>query len=147
MLASEQHPLDNDNGIIDQHAEGNNQRAQRDTLQLNAAQVHNQQRAKHIKRQRKRNDNAAAHAHKNQQHADHNRQRHQEIGNKAIDRMRHFRRLIIKHVQLNARRFFRRHMLQPGFQRFAHINNVDAGDKRHAHGYRLASVVVINAGR
>ena len=61
-------------------------------------QIHNQQRAQHVRGRRNRNDDPAAYAHKDQQHADDERQRHQEVNNKTVNGVAHPGRLIVKQI-------------------------------------------------
>ena len=66
LLAGDQHAFDDNDSVIDQHAQGDNQCPQRNTLQLDPPQIHNQQRAEYVERQRQGDNNTAAYAHKDQ---------------------------------------------------------------------------------
>ena len=70
LLHLDQHPVDDDDGVVDQHAEGDDQGAERDALERNAHRLQEDEAAADREQQDEADQEPAAQAHEEEQHDD-----------------------------------------------------------------------------
>ena len=100
-LHVDEHALRHDDGVIDQHPHGDDQRAERDPLHLDIEHAHEEDSAQHRQKQRRPHDHAHAPAHEQHQHRDHDDDRHGEIDDEIVDRLIDDPVLLVDRVDLH----------------------------------------------
>ncbi len=85
LLNAHQHPIHHHDGIVDQHAERDDQRAERNSLQGDLPGPHEDEGAADGQHQNEADQQAAAQPHEDQQHHDHDGDRLDQALEKTID--------------------------------------------------------------
>jgi hypothetical protein len=81
------HHLDGDDGIVDQQTERDDQRAERDPLEVDAEQHHADEGDGQHQRHRHRHDDAGAHAQADERHDQHDGERLEQRGDELLERL------------------------------------------------------------
>src|SRR5690606_15895715 len=84
-LDADQHPFGDHNRVVHQHAHGNDQGAERDTLHLDGKHGHEEYRPEHGKQQGGADGDAYAPAHGKAQHSDYDSHRHGQADEEIVD--------------------------------------------------------------
>ena len=86
MLHLHHHHLDRDDGVVDQKSEGDDQRAKRNALQIDAEYIHENENDGQHQRHRQRHDDSGAGAQRGETHQEHDNQRLDERPGEFADR-------------------------------------------------------------
>ena len=132
LLEADQHAVDNDDRVIDQHAERDNQSAQRYTLQRDILQAHENETAANGQKEDEPDQQAAAQTHEKQQHDDNDGDCLQQAGDESLNCRLHGVRLHRDKTKLHTKRNFAGEFLHFRLQFFAHFDDVAAGGGRDA---------------
>ncbi|MNF56771.1 hypothetical protein D3C84_382720 [compost metagenome] len=141
------HHLDGDDGVIHQQSQRDNQRAERDALEVPAHRQHHQRHAAQHQRHRGRDHEAGAPAQAGQAHRDHNDQRLGQRAPEVVNSILHRGGLVGHELQLHAVRKFR---LDPGdcrVHRLAKVHDVAVAGHRDAEHQHWLAVVAHRVGR
>ncbi len=125
-LHAHQRAFDHHNGVIDQHAQGDDQRTQRNTLHVETIKVHPKERARYGHKQNATHQDARAQPHKNQQRANHDGQCKCDIDHEIIYGRFDRSALIRDWQDLDANRAFIKQLGNPVFDRVAHVHDIAA---------------------
>ena len=134
-------------GVVHQHPQGDDERSQGDPFQRDMVDVHQDEGAHDRNHQHRADDQAAAQPHKEQQNADHDQNRLDQIGHEAAQGVDDRFGLVGDIVDLDACRTHGLQLLEPLFQRLRHGDDIAALDGRNAHGDGRFSVITYHRHR
>ncbi len=147
LLELSVHHLDGDHRVVDQEAERNDERAERDAVQIDAGQRHDEDRDRQHQRDREGDDDSGPQAQRDQRDDEHDGDRLAERLQKLMDRLGDDFRLVGDLAELDADRQVALDALERALDGGADFG--DIGARRHcgAEQYRLAALVAGLGGR
>ena len=104
LLHLDRHHLDRDDRVVDQQAQRQHQRAERNLVQADAEVMHHREGHRQHQRDRDRDDEAGAETQREETHQQHDRHRLGEHAQELADRLAHRARLVADLAQLHAGR-------------------------------------------
>ena len=126
-LHIDQHAFGDHDRIVNQHAHGNDQCAQRNPFHLNIGQPHHQDGAEHRQQQGDAHHQSNAPAHEHTQHANHDRNRHRQIDDKAVHRLFNHHVLFVDGLQAHAERNLRGDVIEVCGNRLTDFDDIGTG--------------------
>ncbi len=102
LFQTNQNSVRNDNGVVHQHPQRQNERAQGDFLKFDVQKIHADERRQNREHQENTDEHAALDSHEEHQKPDDDPDGFDEVHHELIDRLRHDVALIIDRRQLHA---------------------------------------------
>ena len=148
FLQLHHHHLDGDDGVVHQQAECDDQRPERNAIEVPAGGMHHRRDQREHQRHRRGDHDAGAPAEEQEGHGQHDGQRLQERALELPDRLRHHPRLVGVLLDLDPGRHLLPDLSEPLLQRLAEVQHVAVLLHGHADGQdRNAVVTDAEAGR
>ena len=131
-LAPGQHTVGHHDGVVDQHAQSDDQRAQRNAVHRNIAQIHRAQSRRDGEKQTDPDHQARFEAHEQDQRPDNDQQRDHHIDDEIRHRFVDHFALVVELVELHSDRSLIFKLNQPIRQPLAHIDDIGTRYRRNA---------------
>ncbi len=139
-MDANQHPLNDYNGVVDEHPHGDHHGAKRNTLERDISERHNRNRAAHREQQHGTDHRTGAPAHKNAQHTDDCSNADRQISKKGPDGLLDHHVLPVNRVERDADWLGFKQPLQRLIDLVANVHHVLALPHRNTEGDRLDAI-------
>ncbi len=146
-LHADQDALGDDDGVVDHHAQRDDQRAQRDPVHRDAADTHGGECREDRQQQNRADDRRGSEAHENEERDDHDDERRDHVDDEVLNRGIDDRALVIVLVQLDAYRAAALRLGDARIDVLPDLDDVAAEDAGHADRDRRLAVVAIEFAR
>ena len=139
-MDANQHPLNDDNGIVDEHPHGDHHGPKRNTLERDICERHDGNSAAHREQQHGTDHRTSAPAHKNAQNSNDCGNTDREISKKGSDGLLDHHVLPINRVKRDADWLSFKQLLQRLINLVAYVHHVLALSHRNTEGDRLDAI-------
>ncbi len=135
------HAVGDNNGVVYQHAESNDQSAQRNSFQRYLKHVHENKRTHDGNEEHGADDHSTAHTHENQQHDENDHHRLYEVDQETLDGYLHRFRLHGDDINVHTYRSVRLDLFEDRLERLAHGHHVAAENSRNSQSNARHAII------